>query len=112
MERLALADRKLSGVVTALVSMTSHPGECARQLAETAELIRNSQLPPNAAKDRKLIEQQLRELGRRASEAEGLLESAATLHFGSLLYVGMVSGGYASDGAWNSFGGGGFRIEG
>ncbi len=112
MERLAQADRNLSGVVTALVSMTSQPGECASRLEEIATLVRTLQLSQASTQEHKMIEQQLTCLYRRACETEGLLESAAALHFGSFLHNGLVSGGYSTDGAWDSFGGGGFRIEG
>ncbi len=105
MERLAQADRNLSGVVTALVSMTSQPGECASRLEEIATLVRTLQLSQASTQEHKMIEQQLTCLYR-------LLESAAALHFGSFLHNGLVSGGYSTDGAWDSFGGGGFRIEG
>lgn len=112
MEHLAQADRNLSGVVTALVSMTSQPGECASRLTETAALVRTLQLPQTSAQEHKIIEQQLTHLYQRACETEGLLESAAALHFGSFLHNGLMSGGYSTDGAWDNFGGGGFRIEG
>jgi len=109
--RLSAAEAHLADAMRSLIRFDS-AADCPRSLQAASDILQGLPIIHIPAPERPAVLQRLQNLAQRADRVERMLDSAASLHFGSFLNSGLVRGGYNPEGALDNFGGGGFQIEG
>ncbi len=110
-EKLVQAEIGLDCAIRSLLEMDAPLDTCPASLEHAAALVGTIQFPDGARMLRASIEPRLQSIAAKALTARRLLDSAATLYFGSVLNQGCVEQGYSATGNSGSFGGGSLRVE-
>lgn len=109
---LAQVESHLASGIHSLMILDTPAATCPAAFETAAALLEKFPAGELNADERKGACQLLQQLSTQTSIASSLLESAAQLYFGNMLFKGFVHGGYRTDGGLDEYGQGNFRIEG
>jgi hypothetical protein len=110
--RLSQIEAELARGIESLVLLRSPAETCPTCFLSASELLQDLPVAEVPLTDLSRICQRLQQLSAKVATASSLLDSAAQLQFGNILYQGLLQGGYRRDGALDAYGGGTLHIEG